>query len=159
MQTPVWTILTTALEGFSQYRARHFCYAYNAWRCADPASPRLGYLRRDISTHYGETVRWEFGTLILYNGGAGALMHRMELVGLTGSVSGRPVISTSYSIDGLSWSIDRTTSVGGLGATSKRIVWLQQGMMQDRRIQRFRGTSDAHVPFMRLEATLEPLSW
>lgn len=161
MQTPVWTILTTAIDGFSQYRARHFCYAYNAWRCADPLGNRLGYLRRDISSHYGATVRWEFGTTIVYNGGAGALFNRLELVALTGSVALgiNPVISTSYSIDGLAWSIDRTTSLGTQGRTSKRIVWLRQGRMQDRRIQRFQGTSDAHATFMRLDATLEPLAW
>jgi hypothetical protein len=161
MKVPVWTVLTTTLDGFSRYRARFFCYAYNAWRCADPLSGRLGYLRRDVSTHYGETVRWEFGTVILYNAGAGAIVNRLELVSLTGSVAfGQdPVISTSYSVDGLSWSTDRTTRVGALGATSKRIAWMRQGKMQDRRIQRFRGTSDAHMAFMRLEAALEPLAW
>jgi len=161
LQTPIWTVLTTAIDGFEQYRARHFCYAYNAWRCADPLGNRLGYIRRDISSHYGAQVRWEFGTTIVYNAGAGALFTRLELVALTGSVAlgVDPVISTSYSIDGRSWSIDRTTSLGAIGATSKRIVWLRQGRMADRRIQRFRGTSDAHAAFVRLEATLEPLAW
>lgn len=161
LQTPVWTVLTTSLDGFDQYRARHFCYAYNKWRCADPLDNRLGYLRRDISSHYGEPVRWEFGTTILYNGGAGALVNRLELVALTGSVAlgVNPVISTSYSIDGLAWSIDRTTPVGGQGRTSKRLVWMRQGRMQDRRVQRFQGTSDAHAAFVRLEAALEPLAW
>jgi len=161
MQMPVWTILTTALDGFAQYRARHFCYAYNAWRCVDPLGNRLGYLCRDISSHYGATVRWEFGTTIVYNGSAGALFNRLELVALTGSVAlgVEPVVSTSYSIDGLSWSIDRTASLGAQGSTSKRIVWQRQGKMADRRIQRFQGTSDAHATFMRLEVTLEPLAW
>jgi hypothetical protein len=161
LQTPIWTVLTTSMDGFAQYRARHFCYAYNAWRCADPMAARLGYLRRDISSHYNEPVRWEFGTTIVYNGGAGALFNRLELVALTGSVAAgvNPVISTSYSIDGRSWSIDRTTSLGAIGSTSKRIVWLRQGRMQDRRIQRFHGTGDAHAAFVRLEAGLEPLLW
>lgn len=161
LQSPVWTVLTSSLEGFAQYRARHLCYAYNAWRCADPQANRLGYLRRDISSHYGETVRWEFGTLIVYNGGSGALFTALELMALTGSVAlgADPAISTSYSVDGLAWSIDRTISLGTIGNTTKRLAWLKQGRMQDRRIQRFRGTSDAHASFMRLEATLEPLAW
>lgn len=161
LQTPVWTVLTTAIDGFAQYRARHFCYAYNKWLCADPQASRLGYLRRDISSHYGETVRWEFGSMIVYNGGAGALFNRLELVALTGSVAlgENPTISTSYSIDGLSWSIDRTTSMGTIGSTSKRIAWMRQGKMNDRRMQRFRGTSDAHAAFVRLEVQLEPLAW
>lgn len=161
LQVPVWTVLTTSLEGFAQYRARHLCYAYNAWRCADPQANRIGYLRRDISSHYGDTVRWEFGTLIVYNGGSGVLFNSLELMALTGSVAlgEDPAILTSYSVDGLSWSIDRTISLGTIGNTTKRLTWMKQGKMQDRRIQRFRGTSDAHASFMRLEATLEPLAW
>ena len=161
LQTQVWTVLTSSIDGFAQYRARHFCFAYNAWRCGDPQANRLGYLRRDISSHYGETVRWEFGTLIVYNGGSGALFNALELFALTGSVAlgEDPAISTSYSIDGLAWSIDRTISLGTIGSTTKRLLWSKQGRMQDRRIQRFRGTSDAHASFMRLEATLEPLAW
>lgn len=161
LQEPVWFVLTTALEGFAQYRGRHFVYAYNQWICADPLAARMGTLTRTISTHYGDKVRWEFGTMIVYNEGAGALFNRLELFGLTGSVAlgVDPVISTSYSIDGRSWSIPRTISAGVQGATSKRLVWLRQGKMNDRRVQRFQGTSDAHISFARLEATLEPLAW
>lgn len=161
LKLPVWFTLTTALEEFAAYRAQFFVYAYNQWLCADPLAARLGTLRRDISTHYGAKVRWEFGTLIVYNEGAGALFNRLELFALTGAVALGidPVISTSYSIDGLSWSIPRTVSAGTQGQTSKRIVWLRQGRMQDRRIQRFQGTSDAHMAFARLEAGLEPLAW
>ena len=161
LQQPIWFTLVTTLDGFAQYRARHFVYAFNQWLCADPQSARLGSLTRAISTHYGEKVRWEFGTMIVYNEGAGALFNRLELFGLTGSVAlgVDPVISTSYSIDGLSWSIPRTVNAGVQGATSKRLVWLRQGHMRDRRIQRFQGTSDAHMSFARLEAALEPLVW
>ncbi len=161
MKTPVWSILTSGVVGFDQYRARHFCYAFNKWLCADPQADRLGYLRRDISSHYGEVVRWEFGTTIMYNAGAGAIVNRLELVALAGSIAlgETPVISTSYSTDGVAWSMDRTASAGTVGQLSKRIVWLRQGRMLDRRIQRFRGTSDAHMSFMRLEAALEPLAW
>lgn len=161
LQQPVWMVLTTALDGFAQYRARHFVYAFNQWICADPQASRLGSLTRTVSTFYGEKVRWEFGTMIVYNEGGGALFNRLELCGLTGSVAlgVDPVISTSYSIDGRSWSTPRTVSAGVQGATSKRLVWLRQGHMRDRRIQRFQGTSDAHVSFARLDATLEPLAW
>jgi hypothetical protein len=36
-------------------------------------------------------------------------------------------------------------------------VWFQQGHMRNWRIQRFRGSSDAHISIARLEAQLEPL--
>jgi hypothetical protein len=68
-----------------------------------------------------------------------------------------PQISTSYSTDGSSWSQDRFISVGTTGDTRKRLVWFQLGSMESFRVQRFRGDTDAHVSFLRLEARLEPL--
>ena len=89
-----------------------------------------------------------------------AIFNELELVALTGRVAlGKdPFISTSYSVDGLAWSQDRQIRVGGIGNTRKRLVWLQQGHMRHWRIQRFRGTSDAHLSFMRLEAQIEALA-
>jgi hypothetical protein len=45
------------------------------------------------------------------------------------------------------------------GQRGKRLVWLQQGMVRAWRAQRFRGTSDAHLPVARLEARVEALAW
>lgn len=70
----------------------------------------------------------------------------------------KPTISTSYSVDGQTWSQDRFIHAGSSGETQKRLVWWQQGFMRDRRIQRFRGTSEAHITILRLEARLEPLA-
>lgn len=157
LQTPVWFVL----ESNGQYRARHFCRAYDKWLCADPVGTAIGYLTRDVSTHYGEKVDWEFATQILYNEGRGAIIHELELVGLTGSVAlgDDPAVTTSYSVDGVEWSQDRTISAGKIGQRAKRLVWAQQGAMQQWRVQRFRGDSDAHIAVARLEARVEPLAW
>ena len=69
-----------------------------------------------------------------------------------------PTISTSYSVDGQAWSQDRFILAGSSGDSQKRLVWWQQGFMRDRRVQRFRGTSHAHISMLRLEARLEPLA-
>jgi hypothetical protein len=116
---------------------------------------------QDIGTHWGEIVRWEFGTLIVYNEGNGAIFNRLELVALTGSIALgiNPQISTSYSLDGLAWSQDRSITVGTIGNTAKRLAWFQQGHMRNWRIQRFRGDSQAHLSFVRLEAQIEPLAY
>jgi hypothetical protein len=115
---------------------------------------------QNIGSHYGEKVRWEFGTAIVYNEGNGAIFHRLELVGLTGNVAigTNPKISTSYSVDGKAWSQDKGISVGTAGS-NKRLAWFQQGHMLNWRVQRFRGDSDAHVSFVRLEAQLEALAY
>ena len=81
----------------------------------------------------------------------------------SGRVTGRvplgvnPQISTSYSLDGQSWSQDRIISAGTTGNAAKRLVWWQQGMMRNFRMQRFRGTSAAHLSFLRLEAQIAKL--
>ena len=80
---------------------------------------------------------------------------------LTGRVAfdTNPVISTSYSVDGETWSQDRTINIGGQGNRKKRLVWFQQGQIINWRVQRFRGESDARLSFARLEAQLEPLAY
>ncbi len=157
----VWFTLTTTVVGFSQYRARNLVWAYDKWLVGDPQSSSIGYLVQDTGHHWGQQVRWEFGTIIAYNEGNGAIFNRLELVSLTGSVAlgTNPQISTSYSTDGLSWSQDKSISVGTIGNTAKRLAWFQQGHMRNWRIQRFQGDSDAHVSFMRLEAQIEALAY
>jgi len=157
----VWFTLTTTVVGFAQYRARNLVWAYDKWLVGDPQSDAIGYLVQSTGHHWGQQVRWEFGTLIAYNEGNGAIFNEMELVSLTGSVAlgKNPQISTSYSVDGKSWSQDRSITVGTTGNTVKRLAWFQQGHMRNWRIQRFRGDSDAHVSFIRLEAQIEALAF
>lgn len=160
-QAPVWFTLTSSLAGFSQYRARNLVWCYDKWLCADPSSVAHGYLDDSISTQYGSKARWEFGTLIIYDEGRGAIFHQLELVCLTGRVALGidPRISSSYSVDGETWSQDKFISAGKIGERAKRLVWFQQGHMRNWRIQRFQGTSDAHISIARLEAQLEPLAF
>jgi hypothetical protein len=161
MQTQVWFTLTTSTVGFSQYRARNLVWAYDKWLVGDPQSSAIGYLVDNIGTHWGQIVRWEFGTIIVYNEGNGAIFNKLELVSLTGRVALGidPIITTSYSVDGMAWSQDRPLRVGTTGNTTKRLAWFQQGHMRNWRIQRFRGDSQAHLSFARLEAQLEPLAY
>lgn len=156
----VWFTLTTSQVGFSQYRARNLVWAYDKWLVGDPQSSTIGYMVQDIGSHWGQIVRWEFGTLIAYNEGNGAIFNELELVALTGRVAlgVDPIISTSYSVDGLAWSQDRPIRVGTTGSTKKRLAWFQQGHMLNWRIQRFRGDTQAHLSFARLEAQIEALA-
>jgi hypothetical protein len=160
MQQPVWFVLTTTTVGFAQYRVRNFVWVYDKWLVGDPQSSNLGTISEDISSHWGQIVRWEFGTTIVYNESLGAVFHQMELISLTGSVALGldPTISTSYSVDGKTYSQDRFIKVGTIGSPAKRLVWFQQGFMRNWRIQRFRGTSDAHISVARLEAQIEPMA-
>jgi hypothetical protein len=159
VQEPLWFYLTSSLSGFSKYRARNLVWIFDKWQCADPSSNKLGVLDSSLSTQYGDTSRWEFGTTIIYGEGNGAVFHELELVCLTGRVAlnTNPAISTSYSIDGETWSDEKFVFMGTIGDRAKRIVWRRQGIMRNWRIQRFKGDSDAHISIARLEAQIEPL--
>lgn len=156
---PVWFTYTTSIIGLGQYRARHLVWCYDEWTCGDPLTSNLGKLVDTVSTHYGQVIGWEFGTPIIYNESNGALVHNMELVGLPGNVplGVDPTIWTSYSLDGQKWSQERPIQAGKAGETLKRLCWRQQGKLRNWRIQKFRGTSDAHLSMIRLEMGLEPL--
>jgi hypothetical protein len=161
LETAVWFTLTTTLAGFAQYRARNMVWVYDKWMVGDPQSPSIGYLVQDTGHHWGQQVRWEFGTLIVYNESNGAIFNEMELVSLTGSIAlgDNPQISTSYSLDGQTYSQEKFIYVGTIGNRKRRLAWFQQGSMRNWRIQRFRGDSDAHVSYVRLEAQIEALAY
>lgn len=160
VEQPLWFVLTSGIEGFGTYRARNLVWVYDKWWCADPTTKNLGYLDSKTSHHWGDLARWEFGTTIVYNQGNGGIFHQLELVCLTGhiEIGKKPTISTSYSLDGETWSQEKFVSAGRIGERSKRIVWFQQGHVRNWRIQRFKGNSQAHISIARLEALLEPLA-
>ncbi len=157
----VWFVLTSSLTGLSQYRARYFVRCYDTWLCGDPSSEVVGRVSSDTAAHYGGTVRWEFGTVMIYLGAKGAIIHDLELVCLTGQIQlgANPTIRTSYSLDGVTWSQDKTIAAGKTGDRTKRIRWLQQGVVRNWRLQRFQGTSDARISVLALEATIEPVAY
>lgn len=160
LSTPIWFELGSSIVGNAAYRARHFTWAYDRWLFDDPQAAVVGALSREASTHFSETIGWEFSTPMFYNEGNGALIHEMELIAMPGGVPlGKdPVVWTSYSLDGETWGQERPTSAGKIGERNKRIVWRRQGKLRNYRMQKFRGTSDSHMPVMRLELRIEGLS-
>lgn len=158
---PVWFTLSSTLIGQGQWNVSDCIRCYDRWNVAHPTTAQFGKLVTNVSTHWGEKIGWEFDTQILYNESNGAVFHQMELVGLTGSTAlgVDPTIWTSYSNDGVTYSVEKPVRAGGLGDRGKRLVWFQQGHMRNWRTQKFRGTSDAHIPFVRLEGRIEPLAF
>lgn len=159
MREPIWFTLTSSLTGFSVYRARHFLWIYNKWLCGDVSQNKIGYLTDVRSDHFGDAVRWEFATTMAFADTGGAIVHELELISLTGRVAAgkNPLISASYTHDGLTWSQDRFCRVGMLGDRMKRITWMQQGAFDKWRAYRFRGDSDAFISVARLEVKTETL--
>lgn len=155
-EMPVWFILKSE----SGYRARGFVWCYGQWNVADPFGTMIGRLDDGLGSHFGEHVHWEFVTPIAYGEGRGAQVHEMELVALSGSVAfgDDPLISTSYSVDGESWSQPRYIRAGRQGERAKRLVWDRQGSFSNWRVQRFNGDTRSHLSFARLEVRFEALA-
>jgi len=160
IQQPVWHTMVSTARGFEPYRARDVIWCYDKWQVADTKTKNLGVLNNNISSHFGDTVRWEFGTQIIYNNSKGVLFKSLELVAITGRSTSElePVITTCYSLDGRTWSQCKHIKVGVRGDRLKRLVWWRQGHMKSMRMQKFQGDSKAYISISRLEADLEPLS-
>lgn len=158
MGQQAWYFKGSSATGAGEYRGRFWVWANDKWMVADSQSGIIGRSSKSNGAHWGNKVRWEFGTPIIYNGGKGAIVTELEVVTLTGEVAAgsAPVITTEYSTDGTTWSDPRSVT---LGDRNKRIRWLRQGMLRNWRIQRFKGTSDAMVAVPRLEASMEALAW
>lgn len=158
---PVWFFLRSTLSGLGRWEVCDAVWAYDRWNVCKPGATDVGFLDKNIASHWGQTIGWEFGTAIVYNESRGAIFYEMELVALTGRVQpgADPTVWTSYSVDGLTFSVEKPARVGTIGQYDKRIVWLQQGHMRNWRLQKFRGTSDAQIAVARLEARLEPLAF
>lgn len=159
IKEPVWFSLSSAYGDSGRYHARNHVWCYDKWIVGHPTSPKLGTLTYDHGDHWGDPVRWEFATSIIYNNGAGALFHELELVSLTGETSfgDDPMISTAHSIDGRTFSQQKYIKASRTGDRQRRLIWFRQGRMRNWRIQKFTGDSRARISPARLEAKLEPL--
>ena len=159
-QKPIWHELTTSAVGLGRYEGLNPCWCYDKWVVAN-SSCCVGYWTDAVSTHWGQVNGWEFSTQLLYNDSRGGILHELELVALPGRVQLGldPVVWTSWSNDGETWSQERAISAGKQGERTKRLVWFQQGHFRNYRMQKFRGTSDAHISIGRLEAQLEGMMY
>ena len=155
MGAPMWHIMTSGTD--TPYRGIDAIWVYDDWWVGDLSTSDVGVLDDTLASHFGVTVPWEFSTIIIYGEGRGAVFHDIELVGLPGRQPPEEdsTITTSYSLDGVTWSADRSILLRGY---DQRMTWRRQGNMRHYRIQRFQGDSTANLAVARLEITLEGLS-
>jgi hypothetical protein len=157
---PAWaTLMSTLSETPAAFRARYFCWCYDRWNVADPTTGLYGYLDESVGSHWGDVVRCEVSTNMIYTDGVGGIINMLEIVGMPGrcAATADPRISTAFSTNGRTWSLDESISAGMVGEDRKRLQWRRQGRWSNYRVQRFRWTSEANLSVMRLEATLTPL--
>lgn len=154
----VWFFLCSGF-GESRYLAQNHVWCYDKWIVGHPLQAKLGMLTNSSGEHWGDITEWAFNTQIIFNESHGAIFHQLELICLVGRTlfGSSPAICTQYSVDGIEWSNPKYISAGKNGQRDKRLVWFQQGHMNNWRIQKFTGTSESRLSIARLEAQLEPL--
>lgn len=166
---PIWFVLASGSNAELPYRARNLSFAYGKWLFGDLQSLRIGYLTSDDARQFGETVPWQFDTVLVYNESKGAIVNNLELVRLPGRQAVNPLISpptqlasifASYTEDGLTWSNPKPSVLTSPGMTQARTTWRRLGKFRQYRGMRFRGMNNPYPDaFARLEADLEPLNY
>jgi hypothetical protein len=161
LQMPVWFRLASSLNGEGRWLAQNLVWCYGRWNVGHPVNPILGYLSRDVFTHWGARIGWRFTTPILYGESRAAVMHELELVALTGraAIGDDPTIYAQYSVDGVEWSVPRWIKAGRTGDRTRRLSWRNLWRMRNWMAFRISGTSDAPLSMARLEARVEALAY
>jgi hypothetical protein len=165
LQQPVWFMLTSGASGELPYRARNFIRAYDKWIFGDIQTNKFGYFTDADARQFGETVPWQFDSVMLYSQGGNAIVNDLELVRLPGRNAVSPLtadsavgasVFMSYSEDGMTYSQPRQSSLSYPGQTKKRTTWRSLGIMRNYRTFRFRGMNNPYPDaFARLEAQIE----
>jgi len=156
---PCWYVARSGLGMNKSYRSRNAVFCYGKWICADPETGNLGTLDETISTQFGEEAGWKFETILTYNQARGGIIHSLELVGLPGraALGEKPVAFMSTTVDGQSWSMERSASTGARGDTARRVQWRPHRRFSNYIGLRFRGASNALAGWAACEAEIEGL--
>ena len=181
---PVWVTLREAVTLDQPYTARNMVPVYGKW-VVGSTTGNIGYLTEDLSTRWGVNGGWQFQTNFIYNESRGAIIHRLELVGLTGRGAAETTVTQSMldsfltfdasppfttqtpidnrifmstSIDGETWGQEVPISAGVIGQRAKRLVWWPNRRFASFMAVKFRGIGNNHISFARLEADIEPLA-
>lgn len=156
---PVWYHRRRGPGMTGAYRPRFFVNAYNRVFCGDIASFAVGVLDPSTSRDFNEANGWRFDTTLLYNEGNGGIAHSLELVGLPGRapLADRPVVFFSRTLDGETFSEERTVSAGRFGERAKRVQCRPHWKFENYMGLSFRGADNSVTGWARLEASIEPL--
>jgi hypothetical protein len=142
----------------SRWRVNTIVRAKNKLYVGDERTDKIGILNPRTPTEYGDTVFREFSTQPFNFDGAPAFAGSYELVMSTGvgnSSSTNPVVTHSYSADGINFSPMFTREIGSVGEFSTRVVWRRMGRIERQRVLKFSINEPCTVVMYRIEAEVE----
>lgn len=151
---PVWYRLGSAQD--HAYRPRNAVNVYGRTMVGDVKSPALGTLSSDVSAHFGEPAEWMFDVGMIYNGGKGAILDSVELIGLPAR-GDAGVAFMSVTQDGVTFGPERGISTGAKGDRQKRMAWRPHARVRNYAGIRFRGYDTAVQGFAACEVNARGL--
>lgn len=152
----VWYVAQSGVDMRQPFRPRFATLAYGRWFVGDAASSAIGELDEGVSGHFGEDAGWQFDTMLIHNGGRGAIVHDLELIGLPGR-GGEGTAYLSFTEDGEAWTQERACLLPAAGNKRGRVAWRPHKRIRNLMGCRFRGSGDQLAGFASLEARIEPL--
>jgi hypothetical protein len=130
------------------YRVSGMTQAYNHVFCGDQVDGRIGKLNPDLFTEYTNNIIRVAATQPFQNNMQSIFVPSIELTiesGVGNEAVTNPVIAMDRSVDGKTWSDQRTREMGKIGEYNRRAIWRRNGRAS--RFEVFRFTlSDAVKP-------------
>lgn len=144
----------------SSYRARGFQRVYGKWIVGDSMDGRIGQLRDDLPTEYGETVLREFTTPLGFAEGRSFIVHEAMLFGIPANtaIDTNPMVSMSRSENGRTYSQERWAASGKTGDYNYTPTWRQVGRASSMLTLKFRVANQSFYTPSRLEVKVEVLN-
>lgn len=154
---PVWYELSSG-QG-ERYRIRNAVQCGKRLIVSDVGTARLGILDDTDPLPWGDPVEWRFDVGQIFNEGRGVLLLGVELIALTGrGPFGGGEAFMSYTRDGMTFSMERSKSLGASAFRRKRVQW-RPGLRIDNYLGlRFRGFGKGMPGIAACELTAEPLA-
>lgn len=143
------------------YDARHFTYVYDKWHCGHRTENKIGYLTNNEQHQWNNLIGWSFDVAFLYNEGNAALIRETELITITGNaVLGKdPSIYMRMTKNGITYTMPRYVKAGKQGERNKRLIWRNNGKIENYGSYKFTGNSDAFISVIRMDIQAEALAW
>lgn len=149
-QKPVWHERKSYINSReTRWRANSLVQAYNKFLVGDFVSGRIGELRTNVYTEYGEYIRRRVTAGPFNNSGGATFWSSIQLIvdGGNKTISDRGgIIDMSYSNDGgKTWGVEATRSVGLIGDYTIQPTWNRLGICRNARVYRFDYADDARL--------------
>lgn len=127
------------------------------WYCGHSDTGAVATLQDDAND-FGAAKGYQFDTVYLYNGGLGAIIRSLELIGKPGDAAfgDDPRVQFSRSNDGVTFGTETSISTGKFGETGKRVQIRPAWRIGKHCVTRVRGAGQA--VWAAIEADVEPLN-